>query len=572
MSPNFTLSPFNLVTLSFPPVALASTVRLILTPLIILGCLCSFARAELRADELALIVNKNSPESIELAEFYAKARGVPADRILALDVSDAEEITFDRYERVVVPNVRSFVNSPALRDHVKCLVTFYGVPLKIAARVNSPNEARELTALRAAQTDAVTQLSQRLAELEKLAREVDTSYEPPQTAGSPASQIVRRFERVNAFLAIAIQKLPDEPKRQSALRTVITTTQKIRDAHPLPLALDRPSTEPATTAPATQAADDVDVGKLGAEELIFRRFDPEARARLRDLASKDGLMAYARIVESQVEYLTPDATDAAFDSELALVGWPAYQRAQWQPNPLNYERIGSRTPPMLMTSRLDAPTPKIVREMIVTSVNVERTGLKGRVVVDAGGAAFLDPQKKQGAFWPFDAHFTSLANLVRERAPKLPLTYDDAPAVLRAGSVRDVALYTGWYSVGEYVPSCTFTRGAIGYHVASYEMTTLHQGTKQWCANLLKEGCVATLGPVSEPYLHAFPFPDDFFPLLMTGKLSLAESYWLTSPLVSWKICLVGDPLYTPYKVDPALQVSDLPERVRRVLGPGVSK
>lgn len=32
----------------------------------------------------------------------------------------------------------------------------------------------------------------------------------------------------------------------------------------------------------------------------------------------------------------------------------------------------------------------------------------------------------------------------------------------------------------------------------------------------------------------------------MTGKLKLAEVYWLTNPLVSWMNALVGDPLYTP--------------------------
>ena len=33
----------------------------------------------LSADELLLVVNKNQPESQQLAEFYATARGVPAD-------------------------------------------------------------------------------------------------------------------------------------------------------------------------------------------------------------------------------------------------------------------------------------------------------------------------------------------------------------------------------------------------------------------------------------------------------------------------------------------------------------
>jgi len=71
------------------------------------------------------------------------------------------------------------------------------------------------------------------------------------------------------------------------------------------------------------------------------------------------------------------------------------------------------------------------------------------------------------------------------------------------------------------------------------------------------------LGAVAEPYLHAFPRPDDFIPLLLTGKLTLAEVYWRTTPLTSWKISMVGDPLYTPFKNAPALRVEDLPEALR---------
>ena len=62
----------------------------------------------------------------------------------------------------------------------------------------------------------------------------------------------------------------------------------------------------------------------------------------------------------------------------------------------------------------------------------------------------------------------------------------------------------------------------------------------------------ATLGPVSEPYLIAFPLPDDFFPLLMTGKQSLLEVYFRTVPHLSWQMILIGDPLYTPFRKNPA--------------------
>ncbi len=75
---------------------------------------------------------------------------------------------------------------------------------------------------------------------------------------------------------------------------------------------------------------------------------------------------------------------------------------------------------------------------------------------------------------------------------------------------------------------------------------------------MLEEGVAATLGPVSEPYLQSFPLPDVFFPLLMSGRHPLVEVYFRSIPYLSWRQVLVGDPLYTPFKNNPAI-TWDLP-------------
>jgi uncharacterized protein (TIGR03790 family) len=156
--------------------------------------------------------------------------------------------------------------------------------------------------------------------------------------------------------------------------------------------------------------------------------------------------------------------------------------------------------------------------------------------------------------------------LLKEKTT-LKLIVDDGPEVLRADAVPEMALYCGWYSLRKYVPAFQFIRpGAVGYHVASFEMVSLRMpGEQGWVANLLRDGIGGTLGAVAEPYLGAFPNPDDFFPLLLTGKFTLAEVYWKTTPTLSWRMALVGDPLYRPYMVNPALKLEDLPERLRAV-------
>ena len=52
------------------------------------------------------------------------------------------------------------------------------------------------------------------------------------------------------------------------------------------------------------------------------------------------------------------------------------------------------------------------------------------------------------------------------------------------------------------------------------------------------------IGPVGEPYVQSFPLPEIFFNFLTKGKLTLAESYLVSLPYLSWKQVLVGDPLY----------------------------
>jgi hypothetical protein len=87
--------------------------------------------------------------------------------------------------------------------------------------------------------------------------------------------------------------------------------------------------------------------------------------------------------------------------------------------------------------------------------------------------------------------------------------------------------------------------------------------------NLLKDGVVGSLGPVAEPYLHSFPKADEFFPLLLTGRLTLAEVYWKTNPLGSWMNACIGDPLYKPFGKNPAIKVTDLPPDLQKVFGIG---
>jgi len=102
---------------------------------------------------------------------------------------------------------------------------------------------------------------------------------------------------------------------------------------------------------------------------------------------------------------------------------------------------------------------------------------------------------------------------------------------------------------GKYIAAFDWQRGAVGYHIASSECTTLKkEGSQVWCKRMLEEGVAATIGPVAEPYVQGFPLPEVFFSYLLDGYYTLAESYFLSLPYLSWQMILIGDPLYRPFR------------------------
>jgi len=514
----------------------------------------------LEPGQLALVTNKNLPESVELAKFYAQARGVPSGRIIQLDLPvNVDEIPFEDYERVVAQPVRQFLEANELKDQVKCLVTFHGVPLRVAKRATTPQETAELARVSGELQRVQGGLARAVTALERLAAAGDASFKPlPITS---ADALARRADHATRALAARIEQLGDAAER-GRLQADLDTVTKFLNT---PVG-DAPSTSPSTVAATSQAVDP-DPAQL--PQLMQRPGDPAAREAVRTIARRTANpFAYEKVLQEQGLYLTPEHSDAAIDSELALLWLGRQQGTGWRPNPLGYPYLGSpERPHVVMVMRLDAPSPQIVRKMIETSLAVEREGLKGRFVIDSRGIKAQQANGSPDAFGAFDQRLRDLASIVRGKT-KLELVFDEKADVLPpVPKVESVALYCGWYSVGKYVPSMKLAPGAVGYHIASYELTSLRDPANTgWGRGMINDGVVATVGAVSEPLLHAFPAPDDFFPLLLTGKLTLAEVYWTTCPLTSWKMCAIGDPLYAPFKQNPALRVEDLPERLRGII------
>lgn len=510
----------------------------------------------LTADGLVLVVNRNAPAGVELAKHYAQVRGVPTGRIVELDLPDTDEISLDDYERLIAEPLLSALRDPSVGGKVRCLVTFTGVPFRIAARPKDPSTLAELRLIGEHRRAMDALLGSAAGRAEALAARTDPSFRPP--AGRNVS-VGDRLRAAAQFGGERIGGLADAAAAAEIERAWDEMSVELQK--PVSLPPEPPATAPAATGRSTTEPAALPPGTLRFGSAGDRR---DARAAVR----ASGPLRYEQLLALQADFLTFDQPDAAVDSELATLPWGPHPRAKWLLNPLRYDVDRSRpAPPTLMVMRLDGPSPAVVRRMIDDAVAVERDGLGGQVVLDTWNKPANKPDGSPDGYGVYDETIRRLERVVATKTG-LKLTFEATDQLIGGDKAADgIAAYCGWYDPNRVQLPGTFARGAVGFHVASYTAVGIRgQGGGWWVPAMLEAGAAATLGPVSEPYLTAFPKADEFFPLLFTGRLTLAEVYWRTTPMVSWKMLAIGDPLYTPYKSNPAIRVEDLPAPLRSVL------
>lgn len=387
----------------------------------------------LQADEIIVVANGNVRDSVPLALYYMKRRGVPEENLVVLSLTAKEHCSREEYEKKVAAPVQRFLGLRGPRGkNLRCILTLYGVPLAIT----DPGLSREEKS--------------RLRELKRELGELRSRRDDAQKAAGKA-----------------------RPPLQEN-----------------PAGLER-------------------------EILLLEKADKAA----------------------------------ALDSELALVREKAYPLAFWIANSsfLGYEGKPTKTVSAkgFLVSRLDGPSASVVRRMIDDSLAAEAGGLRGKAYFDA---RWPDPGKKElMGYAYYDGSIHRAAELVK-KSGKMAVVLDDRERLFQPGAGPAAALYCGWYSLANYVDAFAWVPGAVGYHIASAECVTLRNpGSNAWCKAMLARGAAATVGPVGEPYVHAFPPPEFFFRLLLEGRLTLAECFALSNPYLSWKMILIGDPLYRPF-------------------------
>ena len=521
--------------------------------------------AALAPEQVVVVANANVPESMAATAYYVQQRQIDPCQVVALRTTGGYFISREDYLSQIVVPLRTTLLRRNLAERTRCLVLMWGVPV----RVTAPSDPRELLA---AET---TKAHYRLAVDYKFLSTVARTFPPPRTSGlepladlfeSPPPTVPEPLPEWAALLKDTdtmlemrdhdFKAMKVDPNKQITARQLMALHQDVHGREGLLRLLDQMDLGNTALAKRVQAELSEARGKL--ERLRTSPASAEnTKAMLAALQTAGGVAAvgaYCR--EHKPDDFILHFADAAVDSELAMLWADDYPLDRQLANPLSWRWKASNwsgpTPPpaVLMTARIDGPTAADAMRIIRDSAQTEKVGLAGTFYIDAGGP---DRAKE------YDEMLRLLYRFVKSTT-HLKVVLDDSPAVFSPGSCPNAALYVGWYSLQKYVPAFTWVPGAVGWHVASFEAMHLRDpNSEEWCPEMIHRGVAATIGAVDEPTLGGLPMPQEFFALLLTGRYTVAECYWRVTPVVSWRVTLIADPLYNPFKVNPQLDAQVLP-------------
>ena len=524
------------------------------------------------------MVNQSSQASQQIAAYYAQKRGIPTAQILAVAMPTDEEMKRADWDRSIRPAIRRWIAQNRLQDKVRCFVTTWDVPLKIG-KESPPSSVmrRQARLLQLERQRRMERLIEFITQFDNISPD-PTAPAPEPVAVTADSELKSVTEAISSRIKSAelrIGALTEGTEKQASINKLTQLTIATAGLQVLTQNMQRAIQENRGNE---RMAQEFHFGRgrltgLSEAQNLIGGLPPGIERDTNSIVIVEraaGIVGTITWIDSQLKALQDNETYASFDSELSKVLESSYPIYRWVPNYLHYNYEDAplqQVTRTLMVSRLEAPTLPLTKALIDNAVAVEATGLTGKVYLDARGVGSLEQRSAAGSMEELDSALLRADQLLKQYGTGgLEPVLNNNEQLFQAGECPDAAIYFGWVSLAQYVDAFTWKPGSIGYHMASEEARTIRGADSQvWCKRMLDEGITATMGPVYEPYLLAFPKPDEFLVLLLSGKYTYAEVFYRTKTTNSWTMTAIGDPLYNPFKNKPGLR--SIPEQYQRVVG-----
>jgi uncharacterized protein (TIGR03790 family) len=533
--------------------------------------------------EVLVVANANVPASEELARYYLEQRDIPEANLVLLNTSDAYDVSPHDYETTIRKPIQD-----ALLDHdqdpgIRAICVMWGVPVRVTESVE------DLDGLGPFLTRQAERAKQRLAIDRELLDKVGVDLTPPTKSNSlrladtfagsptvprtilPVHTLNNKINEVFKEKEATLLALTNEADRTIAYQQMMAMRMELNGLEGLIEYVETTYDD----------RDELDVAKLERYRTVLTSLQAKAdvladepdtqetyEKRITYLQWIGGASAVAEYTQ-RLSHLRGDSegakASASVDSELAVLWYDTNVHVDSVRNPLHWARPTSNVSTVLITSRIDGPSAEDARSIIDRSIAAEATGLDGVFYIDAGMPERF--ANKPLGYIGFVRKLEGLSQTMKDETD-LEVVLDKEPKVFqpkedKTPSCTNASLYVGWYSLKRYVDAFEWNPGAVAYHVSSFDAQALRNpDANQWCGRLIQKGAAATIGAVDEPYLSEFPDHEAFFLLLLTGDYTIGECYWRSIPSASWRMTLIADPLYNPFKENPQIDATVLPPRL----------
>jgi len=477
------------------------------------GCLCAaYAGAGIGPENVAVVVNGDSPDSLCVANAYARLRGIPPANFIVLHhLTGTEFIAVDGFRKEILQPVLATLRERGLTSQIDCIA--YSVDLPYSIDVTGDVKGRRLSqvATPTASINGLTYLSDWVLsgdidylrlDINRYARHLlplPTGKELSQSEQSDYAGAVADYSQHKYGSAIqGLKKLLETPRSDPNIAYNLACCQALAE---------QPDDAVASLRKAIAA---------GWRNYGQTASDPDLNS-LHDLDGYKQVLRLLKAAHIQMQEGTPFHHAIAWNR----VGEP--------------DRTGSHY--MLSTVLgVTAGRGNTLDEILASlgrSLNADFTAPKGTIYFERNGDVRSTTRE-----WGFQAAADELERLGVKAIVEdgvLPQNRADV-----AGAMIGISDFN-WPS-----SHSTILPGAICEHFTSFG-GMINKGAGQTaCTEFIRNRASGTSGTVTEPYALQEKFPTPFIQVEYAKGFTLAESFYqsLSGP---YQLLIIGDPLCRPW-------------------------
>ncbi|MFO8052303.1 MAG: TIGR03790 family protein [Thermoplasmatota archaeon] len=482
-------------------------------------------------DDVALIVNDNSEMSMEIGTYFAEKRGVPRSNIINISVPEKEIITFSEFDELA-RQVKENLSKRGLTDRIDYMVTTKGVPLKVTSGVYNMNHQEYYES---ASVDSELML-------------LDSQYE---------GQIHRRWWAENPYAASGEPFSRDDYGIRLVTRLTGFTKEEAMAL------VDRGDGSIGSRGNAFLDMDPSKNGSSGykqgniwmtdAHTWLVNNGHPSSLESTRDFQTgKQGLMAYYSWGSNDGDWSEGQMSNGGFEygtGEQAS-GWTyvtdggVIERTSENHYGGSWSLKAQRNGTGVLRAYQDIGLNYLDHRYLPDA----RMSLSG--VSSPGARILLEGYDNSSTLiWSHE-----LANRSGDRgfdAYQDPLENDTRMVRIRfiVELLGEGTAYFDNLNLRVIRPHNTWVNGSIAETIVSTGGRSMTYGTwygQSLVADIIRDGVTGIKGYTWEPFITAVSRAHILFPAYYQG-FSLAESFWMASPYVSWMGTVIGDPKVTPF-------------------------